>query len=215
MKKLNHILSACTIASILLLSACAKENNKYDKILTDGTWNVSSLTESSNEVVFDDYSDATPDETQITNNLSKLENGILTNTTETTDKIVGSADATELTENKYEYLSTMAFSPDGVYNSSTSIKLNHTKHAINGIVDFDNSVTVEPSTYASTNSWHWSNTGNSKTQISFISAIFDITLEKDKVTLIQTRTLNDTEAISTTQIRTRTQTSVLTMVLTK
>jgi outer membrane murein-binding lipoprotein Lpp len=214
MKKLTYTLAAFSIGALMLVG-CAKENNKYDKILTEGAWTVSTVNEVNTQTQFDDYSDATPDETQITTTTTSTAAGVQTMSQESVDKVVGSADATEFTEVKYDFTGTMTFGEGGDYTSNVVSKPTHYKHSMNGVVDFDNSITVTESTSNMTDIWNWENTADTKTQISFGGSTYNVKLEKDKVTLTKSTSSQDKSYVSPTQVRTSTITDVVTTVLTR
>ena len=213
MKRLSYTLAAFTLGAFLLVG-CAKENNKYDKILTDGAWTLSTV-ESSDKTVIFDKNIGTPNETQTSETVVSLSGGVRTTTYTTDDAIVGSANSSTLDEITEDVSTTMSFTEAGVFSSEETSQITHYKQAVDGSILFDGGVTVDPATSSVTDIWAWANTANTKTQISFNGATYNITVEKGKITLTISISSETVEVVSPTQTTTTTNTFTTTMVATR
>jgi hypothetical protein len=206
MKKLSYVIASFSIGALLLVG-CAKENNKFDKILTDGTWKVSSV--DSKEVTTDVL---TVGGTSTTHSVTTTENttgGVQTMTEVTTN--TGSSD--EIVESVATYSGTVAFTADGSYTMTTSALPTHYK---NTTIPFDGSITgVAAATSEMSEIWSWANTGDTKTEINIGGSIYKITLEKDKVVLTISTSSKDVTPINLTDNTTSTHTYTATMTFVK
>ena len=186
MKKLSYVIASFSIGALLLVG-CAKENNKYDKILTDGSWNVSTI---ESKTVSTDV--LTISGTSTTHQVTTTEHttgGVQTMTQVTTNS--GSSDQT--IETVATYTGTVTFGEDGTFSMKTSALPTHYK---NTTIPFDGAITgVAAATTEISEIWAWANTTDTKTDINISGAnggTYKITIEKDKVVLTITDTYTTT-----------------------
>lgn len=206
MKKLSYVIASFSIGALLLVG-CAKENNKYDKILTDGTWKVSSI--ESKEVSTDVLTVGGTSTTQTITNTEKTTGGVQTMTKVTAN--TGSSD--EIVETVATYSGTVAFTEDGSYTMTSSALPTHYK---NTSIPYDGSITgVAAATTEMSEIWSWANTGDTKSQINIGGSIYKITLEKDKVVLTISTSSKEVTPINLTDNTTSTHTYTATMTFVK
>jgi hypothetical protein len=213
MKRLSYTLAAFTLGAFLLVG-CAKENNKYDKILTDGAWTLSTVESSKKTVIFD-KNIGTPNRTQTSETVVSLSGGVKTITYTTNDAFVDSTNRSTLDEWTEDVSTTMSFTEAGVFSSEETSQTTHEKSAVNGSIIFDADVSGNPVTTSVTDIWAWANTANTKTQISFNGDTYNITVEKGKITLTISTSSETVQVVSATQTRTTTKTFTSTMVATR
>ena len=213
MKRLSYTLAAFTLGAFLLVG-CAKENNKYDKILTEGTWTVSTMEMNEEEVIFDDSS-VDPDETTTSTTNISVAGGKRTSTYSDVSAVVGTTNSTEVIELEEDFSSTMTFTEEGIYSSSLTNEITNYKNVVDGVVVFDGGVTTDPSTSTVSDIWAWANTANTKTQITFDGATYNITVEKGKITLTISTSSDTVEVTSATNTQTVTRTMTTTIVATR
>jgi hypothetical protein len=213
MKRLSYTLAAFTLGAFLLVG-CAKENNKYDKILTEGTWTVSTMEMNEEEVIFDDSS-VDPDETTTSTTNISVAGGKRTSTYSDVSAVVGTTNSTEVIELEEDFSSTMTFTEEGIYSSSLTNEITNYKNVVDGVVIFDGGVTTDPSTSTVSDIWAWANTANTKTQITFDGATYNITVEKGKITLTISTSSETVEVTSATNTQTVTRTMTTTIVATR
>jgi hypothetical protein len=213
MKRLSYTLAAFTLGAFLLVG-CAKENNKYDKILTEGTWTVSTMEMNEEEVIFDDSS-VDPDETTTSTTNISVAGGKRTSTYSDVSAVVGTTNSTEVIELEEDFSSTMTFTEEGIYSSSLTNEITNYKNVVDGVVVFDGGVTTDPSTSTVSDIWAWANTANTKTQITFDGATYNITVEKGKITLTISTSSETVEVTSATNTQTVTRTMTTTIVATR
>ena len=213
MKRLSYTLAAFTLGAFLLVG-CAKENNKYDKILTEGTWTVSTMEMNEEEVVFD-LNVGSPNETATSTTNISVAGGKRTSTYSDVLAVVGATNSTEVIELEEDFSSTMTFTEEGIYSSSLTNEITNYKNVVDGVVVFDGGVTTDPSTSTVSDIWAWANTANTKTQITFDGATYNITVEKGKITLTISTSSETVQVTSPTNTRTVTKTMTTTIVATK
>ncbi len=213
MKRLSYTLAAFTLGAFLLVG-CAKENNKYDKILTEGTWTVSTMEMNEEEVVFD-LNVGSPNETATSTTNISVAGGKRTSTYSDVLAVVGATNSTEVIELEEDFSSTMTFTEEGIYSSSLTNEITNYKNVVDGVVVFDGGVTTDPSTSTVSDIWAWANTANTKTQITFDGATYNITVEKGKITLTISTSSETVQVTSPTNTRTVTKTMTTTIVATR
>ena len=213
MKRLSYTLSAFTLGAFLLVG-CAKENNKYDKILTEGTWTVSTMEMNEEEVVFD-LNVGSPNETATSTTNISVAGGKRTSTYSDVLAVVGATNSTEVIELEEDFSSTMTFTEEGIYSSSLTNEITNYKNVVDGVVVFDGGVTTDPSTSTVSDIWAWANTANTKTQITFDGATYNITVEKGKITLTISTSSETVQVTSPTNTQTVTRTMTTTIVATR
>ena len=213
MKRLSYTLAAFTLGAFLLVG-CAKENNKYDKILTEGTWTVSTMEMNEEEVVFD-LNVGSPNETATSTTNISVAGGKRTSTYSDVLAVVGATNSTEVIELEEDFSSTMTFTEEGIYSSSLTNEITNYKNVVDGVVVFDGGVTTDPSTSTVSYIWAWANTANTKTQITFDGATYNITVEKGKITLTISTSSETVQVTSPTNTRTVTKTMTTTIVATR
>jgi hypothetical protein len=213
MKRLSYTLAAFTLGAFLLVG-CAKENNKYDKILTEGTWTVSTMEMNEEEVVFD-LNVGSPNETATSTTNISVAGGKRTSTYSDVLAVVGATNSTEVIELEEDFSSTMTFTEEGIYSSSLTNEITNYKNVVDGVVVFDGGVTTDPSTSTVSDIWAWANTANTKTQITFDGATYNITVEKGKITLTISTSSETVQVTSPTNTKTVTKTMTTTIVATR
>lgn len=213
MKRLSYTLAAFTLGAFLLVG-CAKENNKYDKILTEGTWTVSTMEMNEEEVVFD-LNVGSPNETATSTTNISVAGGKRTSTYSDVLAVVGATNSTEVIELEEDFSSTMTFTEEGIYSSSLTNEITNYKNVVDGVVVFDGGVTTDPSTSTVSDIWAWANTANTKTQITFDGATYNITVEKGKITLTISTSSETVQVTSPTNTQTVTRTMTTTIVATR
>jgi len=213
MKRLSYTLAAFTLGAFLLVG-CAKENNKYDKILTEGTWTVSTMEMNEEEVVFD-LNVGSPNETATSTTNISVAGGKRTSTYSDVLAVVGATNSTEVIELEEDFSSTMTFTEEGIYSSSLTNEITNYKNVVDGVVVFDGGVTTDPSTSTVSDIWAWANTANTKTQITFDGATYNITVEKGKITLTISTSSETVQVTSPTNTKTVTRTMTTTIVATR
>ena len=213
MKRLSYTLAAFTLGAFLLVG-CAKENNKYDKILTEGTWTVSTMEMNEEEVVFD-LNVGSPNETATSTTNISVAGGKRTSTISDVLAVVGATNSTEVIELEEDFSSTMTFTEEGIYSSSLTNEITNYKNVVDGVVVFDGGVTTDPSTSTVSDIWAWANTANTKTQITFDGATYNITVEKGKITLTISTSSETVQVTSPTNTQTVTRTMTPTIVATR
>ena len=213
MKRLSYTLAAFTLGAFLLVG-CAKENNKYDKILTEGTWTVSTMEMNEEEVVFD-LNVGSPNETATSTTNISVAGGKRTSTYSDVLAVVGATNSTEVIELEEDFSSTMTFTEEGIYSSSLTNEITNYKNVVDGVVLFDGGITTDPSTSTVSDIWAWANTANTKTQITFDGATYNITVEKGKITLTISTSSETVQVTSPTNTQTVTRTMTTTIVATR
>jgi len=206
MKKLSYVIASFSIGALLLVG-CAKENNKYDKILTDGTWKVSSI--ESKDVTTDVLTVGGTSNTETVTITEKTTGGVQTITKVTSS--TGSSD--ETVETVATYSGTVAFTEDGSYTMTSSALPTYYK---NTSIPFAGSITgVAAATTEMSEIWSWANTGDTKSQINIGGSVYKITLEKDKVVLTISTSSKEVTPINLTDNTTSTSTYTATMTFVK
>ena len=184
MKKIKYTLASLTIVGALLLSSCAKENNKYDKILTDGTWNVTSWEQKSETVQNKNYVNSGDiDKTHTEISTSSLSGSTLTEVDYSEDKDSPGLTTFNRNTNGSQYSLTFTFNEDGTftYNNSKALRTASAEDETGSLGSANFSDPAEVTTY--TGYWNWANTTDTKTQIQLTNlGTFDVTVEKGKVT---------------------------------
>jgi hypothetical protein len=206
MKKLSYVIASFSIGALLLVG-CAKENNKYDKILTDGTWKVSSI--DSKTVSTDVLLVGGTSTTHTVTTTEKTTGGVQTMTKVTAN--TGSSD--ETVESVSTYSGTVAFTADGSYTMTSSALPTHYK---NTSIPYDGTITgVAAATTEMSEIWSWANTGDTKTQINIGGSIYKIMLEKNKVVLTISTSSKNVTPINLTDNETMIDTYTATMTFVK
>ena len=213
MKRLSYTLAAFTLGAFLLVG-CAKENNKYDKILTEGAWTLSTMEMNEEEVVFD-LNVGSPNETATSTTNISVAGGKRTSTISDVLAVVGFTNSTQVIELEEDFSSTMTFTEEGIYSSSLTNEITNYKNVVDGVVLFDGGITTDPSTSTVSDIWAWANTANTKTQITFDGATYNITVEKGKITLTISTSSETVQVTSPTNTRTVTRTMTTTIVATR
>ena len=213
MKRLSYTLAAFTLGAFLLVG-CAKENNKYDKILTEGAWTLSTMEMNAEEVIFD-LNIGSPNETETNTTNVSVSGGERISTYTSELAVVGTTNTSTLYEITETVSSTMTFTEAGIYSGSETNEITHYKSSVDGTILFDGGVTVDPSTNSVTDIWAWANTADTKTQFSFDGATYNITVEKGKITLTISTSSESVQVTSPTNTRTVTRTMTTTIVATR
>jgi hypothetical protein len=165
-------------------------------------------------VIFDDSS-VDPDETTTSTTNISVAGGKRTSTYSDVSAVVGTTNSTEVIELEEDFSSTMTFTEEGIYSSSLTNEITNYKNVVDGVVIFDGGVTTDPSTSTVSDIWAWANTANTKTQITFDGATYNITVEKGKITLTISTSSETVEVTSATNTQTVTRTMTTTIVATR
>lgn len=219
MKKMNYAFLATVIVA-LFLSSCAKENNKLDKILTDGTWTIATWVSSNESISNEDQSGPGAVDTKTTSRNTTNFSGssqVDVNYSETAES-PGATTFFEVTYNSTVAM-TGSFTEDGTYTITTSKKYNtaSARDETGSLGSFN--YTDPANTTSQTGYWSWSNTTDTKTQINVSDfGMFDVTLEKGKGTFVHNTSSNNvsnTTAGGFLTITTDTETNNLTFTTTR
>lgn len=209
MRKINYAFLAAIVVG-LFITSCAKENNKYDKILTDGEWTLSELITMYEEIENEDNSGVGAIDVKTT---SKNTNTSSNGTTGTmviyneTAESPGSTTFTEYTVN-YESSVKMTFNEDGTYTTTNSMRYT-TASGRNESGSLGTFNYTDPADVTTTNDyWSWGNTAETKTQINLGSmGMYDVKVEKGKVTFTRNTKTNEVDNSSSGGVTTVTTTT--------
>lgn len=188
MKKTIYPFIAIAILGCLL-SSCAKEKNKLDKILTDGTWTTTSNKYFNEQIVNEDQNGpgAVDRKTTVRRDYSVI-GSALTDIYYNEEAL--SPGATTFDENTYTAETThkYIFNEDGTYSHDVVFlfKTASSRDETGSLGSYNFS---DPAGgYGNQGYWAWANTTDSKTQLTLDGDVYDVTLEKDKVIMSTSKT---------------------------
>ena len=193
MKKIAYYFSGFALGA-LLLTGCAKERDKLDKILTDGEWTIESINATELSIKKTDYLlniNGTTDELK-----TERETTTATSTLSTRVEFIETIETpgnTVFNEKTYvdNLVTTFTFGKDGKFTSTKKeSRKSYSSRNQNGSINSQNySETTRTTT--DTGYWTWGNTTQTKSLININGQSYEIKVEKNKITLIYESTNSD------------------------
>ncbi len=161
MKKTFSLLFS--VATIWMLSGCAKERDNYDTFLTSETWTMTSINEDSKYVKqYDNVPDLAVDSTVTRTYSSSINNGKITNIDYNERILTPGTTTFKRTTSTGSFSYTFKFNKDGTYQTNLVVQPLSSQtddETGNGPLMVS---TASPTTRSGTGLWSWQNTADTK-----------------------------------------------------